>query len=95
MIDFDDLIGVDVDDLRQAVCRFGRGQITALEMSMPVKMVTRLCDAQEPVKRFQPLVGLLIIVVDSEWRRVCAENIEGAAIAHAVQHQLGNHTECS
>ena len=52
MADFDDLVGKNIDDLGQAMRGFGRGQVAALEMSVPVEMIARLCHTEEPVDRF-------------------------------------------
>ena len=95
MADFDDLIGKDIDDLRQTVSCFGGGKIAALEMGMPVEMVTRLCHAQEPINGFQPLMRLGIVIVNAKRRRVRDEDIEETTISAAVQQQAGQHAECS
>jgi len=62
-------------------------------MGMPMKVVARLCDADQPVDGFQALVRLGIIVVDPKRRGVRDENIEGTPKVHPVQQQAGQHTE--
>lgn len=64
-------------------------------MFMSVEVIARLCHAQEPVNGFQSLVGWCIIIMDPKGRRVGDENIEGATIIEAVQHQPGKHAEGS
>ncbi len=54
---------------------------------MAMKVITRLCDTDQPINGFQALVGMRILVVDPKGRRMCDENIERASIIHFVQQQ--------
>lgn len=95
MTDFKDLVRKYIDDLRQSLRGFIWRKITTLEMRVPMKMVTRLRHAQEPVNGFQSLVCLGIVIVDPIGRGVCDEDIEGTTISASVQQQLGQHAERS
>ena len=62
-------------------------------MGMPVEVVTRLRDTDQPVNGFQTLVRLCIVIVDPKRGGVRDQNIEGATVVHPVQQQSGKHTE--
>jgi len=49
---FDNLIGIDVDDLRQVVNCFGGGKVAAVKMGMTVKIVARLGNLNQPINGF-------------------------------------------
>ena len=54
---------------------------------MSVEVITRLCHTEQPVDGFQSLMGLRIVIMDPKRRRVCDQNIQGAAILDAVQQE--------
>ncbi len=66
MADFDNLIRKNVDDLGQIVDAFGRRKVAALEVSMAVKMVARLCNLEQPVDGLQSLVSMSILIMDTK-----------------------------
>jgi hypothetical protein len=64
-------------------------------MGMPMEMVARLRDTDEPIDGFQSLMGLGIIIVDSKWGRMSDKNIEGATVLDMVQQEAWKHAERS
>ena len=60
-----------------------------------MKVIARLCNAEEPVDGFQSLVCLGIVIVDPKGRRVGDENIERASRVEAVPPQPERHTKRS
>lgn len=90
MTDVDDLVGKNIDDLRQVLNAFGRREISPLEMSMPVKMIAGFCHTQEPVNGFDALVSLGLFVVDAKRRGVGDQDIQRAAKVETVQKQAGH-----
>lgn len=52
MADVDDLVREDIDDLGQALRRFRRGKVAALEMGVSMEMVARLRDTDQPIDGF-------------------------------------------
>ena len=95
MTHFDCFIRIDVDDLCKPAGGFGRGKISPLEMCVSVKMIARLCDANQPVDGFESLMCLRFLIMNSKGRRVCDENIEGASAIYAVQEKSGKHAKGS
>ena len=60
-------------------------------MGVSVEVIAGLCHSQQPVDGFQSPVGLAILIMNAEGRRMSDENIQGTAIVHPVQHQTGKH----
>ena len=85
--DFDDFIRIDIHDLRLTTDGFRGRKITALKMSVSVKVVTRLGNAYQPIDGFESLMGLGLFIVNSKRRRVCNEYIERASVVDLVQHE--------
>src|SRR5512138_2095906 len=95
MIDFDDFVRKDIGNPGHALDGFGGRKVAALEMSVSVQMITRLCNLQKPVDGFQSPVSMRLFIMDTERRRVCDENVEGAPILEPVQHQARQQAERS
>jgi len=84
MGDFNNFVGKDVDDLRLTADGFRRGDVAALEVRVPVKMITGLGNANEPVDGFESLMCLGFFIVNAEGWRMCDENVECASIIDFV-----------
>ena len=87
MCDLDHFVGKNVHDLCLTVGGFRRRKVAALEMGMPVKMIAWFGNADEPVDGFEALMCLGLFVMNTKWRRVCDEYVEGASIVRFVQEQ--------
>lgn len=59
-----------------------------MEMGVSMEMVARSCHTDQPVDGFQSLMRPGVIIMDTKWRRVCDENVEGAPVVDAVQEQV-------
>lgn len=95
MVDFQHLVRVDVDDLGSSKNRFRRAQVPPVKMHMPVKVVTRFGNFDEPVDGFEPGMCLGVIIMYTERRRMCDEDIERAPILGLVEKQLRQHFVCA
>ncbi len=80
MVDFNGFVGEDVNDLGQPMDGFRGGKVPTLKMSVTVKVITRFGDIDKPVDGFQSLMGLGVIVMDMERRRMCDQDIQGTPI---------------
>src|SRR5690349_1869950 len=58
-------------------------------MCMTVKAVPRSGDADQPVQGLQPMMRLVLVVMNSVGWRVADQDVECTAEAHAIQHQAG------
>ena len=84
MTHFDYFIGEDVDDLCETLSGLRWREVASLEVCVSVKMIARLCGAQEPVDGFQSLMRLCLFIMDPKWRRVCNKNIKGTPVIDPV-----------
>ena len=90
MTRFNCFIWINIHDLCNADHGFRIGKIAFVEMGMPVKMVAGFGNADQPVQCLQPLWAGSDIIVDAKWWRMADENIQCAAILHAVKKQAGS-----
>src|SRR3990172_3714535 len=93
MGDINYFIRKDIHDLRKATDGFRWGKVPALKMSVPVKVIPRFGNADQPVDGFESLVSLGLFVMDTKRGRMGDENIEDASVLHAVQIKLGEHAK--
>jgi hypothetical protein len=76
MVNLNHLVGKNVHNCCRSNMRDRWGQILPVEMSVPVKNITRLTPANEEVDGLQPLVGnLVLLIVNAVRRRVRDEDI--------------------
>lgn len=89
--DVDDLVGIDIDDSRAIDGGLAIGDVLPVKVRMSVKQITRLDGADEPVQGFQPIMSQISIIMDTKWRGMGDENIQGAPITDEVSKQAGHH----
>lgn len=85
MVYIDDLIGKYIYDAGNPMLRIGRRKIVPLEVRVPVKVIARLGHAQKPVDGFQSPMGLTVIIMDAEGRRMRNKDVQCAPVVHSVQ----------
>ena len=87
MCDLDHFVGKNVHDLCLTTGGFRGREVAALKVGMPVKMITRLGNPDEPVDGFESLVCLGVFIMNSKRWRVRDEYVERTTIVHFVQEQ--------
>lgn len=86
---FNYFVGINIYDLCNTNGGFRTGKVSFVEMSVTVKKITRLGNADEPVQCFQAVVGGVVVVMDSERGRMTDQNIQRAPVLHSVEKQAG------
>ena len=88
-------VRVNIHDLCNVNHGFRAGKVSFVKMGVPVKKIPGPGNADEPVQRFQSVVGRVGVVVDAEWGGMTDEDIERAPILQTVEKQAGKHVKGS
>lgn len=93
MTDVQYLVRINIGNMGQVHNGFGTGQIIHIKMRMTMQEMAWLCETDQPVQCPKTVVSRVDIVVNAEGRRVGDEDVQAAAVLHAVEQDAGDHAK--